>query len=247
MHALVLAAGVGSRLRPYTDDLPKPMLDVGGQPIIAYNLAMLAAGGFRDVVINLHHLPNVIRAYVGTGERWGLRVTYSEEPQLLGTAGALSPMFHNFSHETFAIVFGDNINDLDMSEMLAVHRKNGALATVAVSYRADVSQSGVAEIGPDERILRFIEKPRLETPSHWVNAGVVIAEPAIRAFVRQDGPSDLGRDIFPKLIETTGGLCAYRMDGSHWWFDRVEDYRAAVADEQLTDFGRRLAAGLPKA
>jgi NDP-sugar pyrophosphorylase family protein len=247
MHALVLAAGVGSRLRPYTDDLPKPMLDVGGQPIIAYNLAMLAAGGFRDVVINLHYLPNAVRAYVGDGKRWGLRVTYSEEPQLLGTAGALSPVIDNFSRGTFAVVFGDNVNDLDMSDMLGVHQESGALATVAVSYREDVSQSGVAEIGPSGQILRFIEKPRTEMSSHWVNAGVVIAEPAIFAFIDPDGPSDLGRDVFPKLIERTGGLCAYRMAGSHWWFDRIEDYRTAVADEQLTALARRLTAGPPKA
>jgi NDP-sugar pyrophosphorylase family protein len=119
MKALVLAAGVGSRLSPYTDRCPKPMLDVGGQPIIAYNLAMLGRSVFRDVVINLHYLPDVVRAYVGNGERWGLRVTYSEEPVLLGTAGALVPLEDRFASDTFALVFGDNVNDVDLDAMLS--------------------------------------------------------------------------------------------------------------------------------
>ena len=119
------------------------MLEVGGQPIIAYNLAMLAAGGFRDVVINLHHLPDVIRDFVGTGERWGLRVSYSEELELLGTGGALIPVLDRFASETFAIVFADNLNQLDLTDMLHRHRATGALVTIAVTRRDDLSQSGV--------------------------------------------------------------------------------------------------------
>lgn len=243
MHALVLAAGAGSRLKPYTDDRPKPMLEVGGQPIIAYNLAMLAAGGFRDVVINLHHLPNVIRAYVGNGERWGLHVTYSEEPELLGTAGALLPLSERFRGATFAIVFGDNVNDLDLSDMLALHRNRRGLATVAVSERADVSQSGVAEVDASDRIVRFIEKPRVsETDSHLVNAGVVIAEPTMLTVLPDRVPLDLGRDVLPLLIDRPGGLLAYTMSGSHWWFDRPEDYRDALADPRIKQIASRLDA-----
>jgi len=243
MHALVLAAGVGSRLKPYTDDRPKPMLEVGGYPIIAYNLAMLAAGGFHDVVINLHYLPDVIRAYVGTGERWGLRVTYSEEPELLGTAGALLPVIDTFKGETFAVVFGDNVNDLDLSDMLAAHRRHGALATVALSYRDDVHQSGVAEVDSKQRILRFIEKPRPgETDSHWVNAGVVLVEPAALDMLPHSGPIDLGRDVLPALAEKPGALYAYKMTGHHWWFDRAPDYRAALADERLNALAHTIDA-----
>ena len=113
MRALVLAAGVGARLRRYTDDRPKPMLEILGEPILGYNLAMLAAAGFGEVVINLHCLPDVVRAYAGDGGRWGLRVTYSEEPELRGTAGALIPVAERFAAETFAIVFGDNVAEIE--------------------------------------------------------------------------------------------------------------------------------------
>ncbi|HWT05275.1 MAG TPA: nucleotidyltransferase family protein [Xanthomonadales bacterium] len=240
MHALVLAAGAGSRLRRYTADRPKPLLEIFGEPILGYNLAMLAAAGFDDVVVNLHAFPDAVRDYAGDGSRWGLRVTYSEEPELRGTAGALVPLAQAFAGEAFAIVFGDNLGELDLADMLACHRERGALATIAVWERADVTQSGVAEIGGGDRIVRFVEKPASgETASHWVNAGVVIAEPALLDVIPRDCPSDLGRDVFPALAAGPRGLSAYRMTGGHWWFDRVEDYEAAHSDERLAAFARR--------
>jgi NDP-sugar pyrophosphorylase family protein len=241
MQALVLAAGVGSRLRPYTDDRPKPMLEVGGHPIIAYNLAMLAAAGFNDVVINLHAFPGAIRRYVGSGARWGLRVTYSEEHELLGTAGALWPVHQRFRAGTFAIVFGDNINELDLAPMVKFHEAKNAAATVALYEREDVAQSGVADLLPDGRIARFIEKPTPgETASHWVNAGVVLGSPRFFAAIPPQGPSDIGRDVLPGLIARGEPVYGFQMSGSHWWFDRVEDYERERSHPQLAAMGRRM-------
>jgi NDP-sugar pyrophosphorylase family protein len=242
MRAIVLAAGVGSRLRPYTDERPKPMLEVCGRPIIAYNLAMLAAAGFDEVVVNLHHLPAVVRDYVGDGSAWGLRVRYSEERELLGTAGALVPVADWLRSGTFAIVFGDNLNELDLADLVRVHRARGALATVALWERADVTQSGVAEVDGAGRITRFIEKPRAgQTDSHWINAGAIVAEPALLDLVPRDRPSDLGREILPALAGR-GDLFGYRMTGGHWWFDRVEDYERARNDTRLASFARQVEA-----
>jgi NDP-sugar pyrophosphorylase family protein len=216
------------------------MLEIGGEPILGYNLAMLAAGGFDDVVVNLHHLPGVVRAYVGDGARWGLRVTYSEEPELRGTAGALVPLAQTFGDGTFAIVFGDNLGELDLHDMLARHRERGTLATIAVWQRADVTQSGVAEVDADDRIVRFVEKPAPgQTASHWVNAGIVIAEPALLDAIPRDRASDLGHDVFPALVDRDPGLGAHRMTGGHWWFDRAEEYEAARFDDRLAAFARR--------
>lgn len=237
MHALVLAAGVGSRLRPYTDGRPKPMLEVGGRPIIAYNLGMLAAGGFRDVAINLHYLPEVIRAYVGSGERWGLRVTYSEEPELLGTGGALIPFRSSFASGTFAIVFGDNLNELDVSDMLSRHRASGALVTIAVSQRDDTSQSGVVEMDGEGRVTRFIEKPQPgATRSGWINAGVVLAEPRLLGMLPSRPPFDLGRDVLAKLAVSGETVYAYPMTGTHLWFDRTEDYERFKDERRIEGF-----------
>jgi len=237
MHALVLAAGVGSRLKPYTDTRPKPMLEVGGQPILGYNLKMLAAGGFRDVVINLHYLPEAIRAYVGTGERWGVRVTYSEEPELLGTGGALTPFRGRFSSETFAVVFADNLNDLDLSDMMRRHRANGALVTIAVSQRDDISQSGVIEMDSDGRVTRFIEKPQPgATRSGWINAGAILAEPRLLALLPPKPPFDLGRDVLAKLADCGEDIYAYPMTGTHLWFDRTEDYERFKDERRIDGF-----------
>ncbi len=237
MQALLLAAGEGTRLKPYTNATPKPMLRVGAEPILGYNLAMLAAGGFDDITINLHAFGTVVRDYVGGGARWGVRVRYSEEPELLGTAGALMPVAADFRSGTFAIVFGDNLIELDLRAMLDAHRAFGGTATVAVWQRDDVSQSGVAELGDGDRILRFVEKPAAgETPSHWINAGAVIAEPALLDDVPPSGPSDLGRDVLPRAIARGRALYAYRLAGGLWWFDRVEDYRAALVDAKLAAF-----------
>lgn len=242
MNALLLAAGVGTRLRPYTDTCPKPMLPVAGQPILGYNLAMLAAAGVRDVAINLHHLPDVVRAYVGDGSAWGVRVRYSEERELLGTAGALVPVADLFASETFAIVFGDNINEIDLGDMVRAHRASGAVATVALWQRDDVSNSGVADINANDRITRFVEKPRAgEMTSHWINAGVVVAEPALLDDVPRDRPSDLGRDVLPALA-ARGTLAGYRMTGNHWWFDGTADYERANHDERLAIFAARIPA-----
>jgi NDP-sugar pyrophosphorylase family protein len=243
MRAIVLAAGVGSRLGPYTDDRPKPMLEVHGRPIIAYNLAMLAAAGFDEVVVNLHQHAAVVRGYVGDGSAWGLRVRYSEERELLGTAGAMVPVAEILGSGTFAIVFGDNVYELDVADLVRAHRAHGELATVALWEREDVTPSGVAELGDDDRIRRFIEKPRLgETDSHWISAGVIIAEPALLDLVPRDRPSDLGREILPELADRGRDLFGYRMTGGLWWFDRAEDYERAQSDTRLASFARRVEA-----
>jgi mannose-1-phosphate guanylyltransferase len=240
VRALVLAAGIGSRLHRYTDDRPKPMLEVGGEPILGYNLAMLAAAGFDEIVVNLHYLAGVVRAYVGDGSRWGVRVTYSEEPELRGTAGALIPFAERFAADAFAIVYGDNLNELDLPEMVRRHRERRALATIAVWQREHVAQSGVAEFGADDRIVRFIEKPAPgETASHWVSTGVVVADPLMLDAIPRGAPSDLGRDVFPRLLGDARGVYAYRMTGGHWWFDRVEEYETARTDAKLVAFLRR--------
>lgn len=216
------------------------MLEVGGRPILSHNVAMLARAGFDDIVVNLHHLPNVVRDYLGDGARWGVHTTYSEETELRGTAGALVPVADRLSSETFAIVFGDNIAELDMIDMLRRHRSTEAVATVAVWLREDVSQSGVAEMREDGRITRFLEKPRSgDTMSHWINAGIILAEPALIDAVPRERPSDLGRDVLPRLIAAGQPVYGYPMSGGLWWFDSVEEYRAALVDARLAAFLER--------
>jgi NDP-sugar pyrophosphorylase family protein len=217
------------------------MLDVYGWPILAYNIQLLAGAGFDRIVLNLHYLPEAVRSFVGDGACWGLSVRYSEEPVLLGTAGALVPVSDEFREGPFAIVFGDNIAEIDLLAMCDVHARSGADATIALWRREDVTQSGVAELDAGGRIVRFIEKPSAsETTSHWVNAGIIIAEPALLDVISHDGPSDFGRDVFPAAIARGMHLQGYQMTGRLWWFDRVQDYLTALADPHLSAFASRV-------
>ena len=132
MKALILAAGMGERLRPLTDVTPKPMLELGGHPLIHYPLAMLHRAGIAEVAINLHHLASVIQRGLGDGSQLGLHITYAPEPVLLGTGGPLNGLRNFLRDDTFVIANSDTILDLDLSAMLAFHRDRAALATIAL-------------------------------------------------------------------------------------------------------------------
>lgn len=213
------------------------MLPIGDAPILFYNLAMLARAGVVDVTLNLHYLPDVIRAYVGNGARWGIQVRYSAESELLGTGGALVPISSRLRDDRFAVVFGDNLIDVDLAEILSAHCAHGGVATVVLWRREDTSQSGVAELDRHDRITRFVEKPQPgEIASHWVNAGLIIAEPELLDAIPLAQPSDLGRDILPALIAAGQDVYGYRMSGGLWWFDRVAEYEAAGRDPELARF-----------
>ncbi len=226
IKALILAAGAGSRLRLGTDDLPKPMTKIAGCPILEHNLRLLAKHGIRQVVINLHYRPEAITEYFGDGRRWGMRIDYSYEPEIRGTAGAVREAASHLGR-TFLVLYGDNINDIDIRSFLAYHRKQAALGTVAVYWREHTSASGVAEFEASGRMRRFVEKPRPgEVSSHWVNAGVLTFEREILQHIPATGEPDLGRDVLPAVLELGEPLYAYPID-HHLWIDTPEDLERA--------------------
>lgn len=224
MKAMILAAGEGSRLRPLTDRLPKPMAPLGGRPLLAYTIELLARHGVRDVAINLHHCPNTIRSCFGAGEAWGLHIRYSFEPELLGTAGAVKKL-EPFWDEPFFVVYGDNLTDCDLTRLAAFHQAHGGIATIALYWREDVQHSGVATLGADDQITGFVEKPRPgSVESHWVNAGLLVAEPRLLAAIPDQMPVDFGRQVLPALIAQGEPVYGYRMTERLWWIDTLDDY-----------------------
>jgi NDP-sugar pyrophosphorylase family protein len=226
VKAFVLAAGAGTRLRPLTDDRPKPMIEVAGRPILGHTIARLAKAGVTDLVINLHHAGEVLTAYVGDGGAWGVRVQYSPEAELLGTAGAIVPWRPYFADGTFLVVYGDNLTTCRYADLLALHRRTGALATVALYWRDDPAQSGIADVGDDGRIHRFLEKPGPgQVFSHWVNAGVLALEPEALALMPAQGFSDFGRELLPRWVDQGRRVTGYRMSPGEglWWIDTPED------------------------
>lgn len=195
--ALILAAGKGSRLGELTRRLPKPMLPIRGKPVLEHHVNRLAAADVREIWINLHHAPDVIRSHFGDGSGFGVRLRYSEEPELLGTSGALRKLAAEFCDGPFFVIYGDNLVELDYAELARQHR---GILTMVLHHRDYVAQSGVVQLDSDGRITAFQEKPAPGSElSHLVNAGIYSCEPQILDSL-PPGFSDFGTDILPKLL-----------------------------------------------
>ena len=227
MKAILLAAGLGTRLGEQGSGIPKGMIRVGGRPILERTVAWLREFGVEEIAINLHHRPDDITGFFGDGEAQGVLIRYSFEPTLLGTAGALRPLAAWLVEDgRFLVVYADNLINCDLLALTAVHERSQAAATVALFHREDVSASGVAELDGEGRIRAFREKPKSdETDSRWVNAGLIVCEPRVLDFVPGSGPADFGRDVLPALIEAGERVAGYRMgpQESLHWIDTPED------------------------
>src|SRR5581483_12239283 len=177
MRAMVLSAGFGTRMGDLTREIPKPMLPLHGRPILEWILAHLARHGFREVAVNLHFRPEIIRHHFGDGGKVGLTITYSEEPQLLGTAGGVKKM-ESFLRQSdpFLAHYGDVVTDQDFSAMLAFHREKNALATLLLHQRA--KSNSIVSLDAQQRIVGFLERPSEEArrgvQSPWVNSGICL-------------------------------------------------------------------------
>lgn len=199
---MILAAGKGTRLYPMTEAMAKPMVPVGGRPVLEHTLCWLRDHGIRQVAINLHHRPESVRGHFGDGARLGVEIRYSEEPALLGTAGGVKRL-EAFFEDPFLVVYGDVLTDLDLGALVAAHESRGAdaHATLAVDRRADAAQGGVAELDAERRIRRFVEKPRLgDIRSPWVNSGVMVLDRTLLARIPAGRFSDFGREILPAWL-----------------------------------------------
>jgi mannose-1-phosphate guanylyltransferase len=158
-RAMVLAAGFGTRLRPLTLSTPKPLLPVADRPFLEHVLALLHAGGIRDVVINLHHLGHLIERHVGDGSRFGLRVRYSPEAAILDTGGGIKQAEPLLAGEAFVVVNGDSLLEVPLPEIVEGHRRSGAIATMALRADAEAERYGLVEIDADSRVRRIVGLP----------------------------------------------------------------------------------------
>lgn len=136
MKAMILAAGLGTRLRPLTNTVPKVMLPVGSKPLLEYHLDLLKKYGIREIAINLHYLPDAIKNHLGDGSKFGVNITYLFEPELLGTASAVKELGWFFD-ETFLVIYGDNLVEVDFSKLIKFHELRGGLATIAVYHHPE--------------------------------------------------------------------------------------------------------------
>jgi mannose-1-phosphate guanylyltransferase len=241
MRALVLAAGMGERLRPLTDATPKPMLELGGHPLIHYPLAMLRRAGVTDVAINLHHLGDAIQRGLGDGSQLGLRIRYAPEPVLLGTGGPLNGLRDFLGDDTFVIANSDTILDLDLRAMIAFHRGHAALATIALFHPANLDYYSRLEIDADERLrrmrlltrrdpLRYDDFPSnlddnvAATLSGFMYCGVIVAEPAVLDLVPRATPWSLMEGLFAPMVSRAQPVFGYVHTGYFRTMDDLKSY-----------------------
>ncbi len=196
MRAMVLAAGLGTRLRPLTNEITKPMVPVLDRPVMEHIIDLLDEHGFTEVIANLHYFPDSIREYFGD------RLEYRYEPELLGTAGGVRACAAFFGEEPFLVISGDALTDIDLGALAARHRESGGIATLAVKQVADTREYGVVLHDREGRITGFQEKPSPEEAlSDLGNCGIYVFSPEIFDYFPERPFVDWAQDVFPVLLE----------------------------------------------
>jgi NDP-sugar pyrophosphorylase family protein len=232
MKAVILAAGTGTRLRPLTDTCPKPMLPVAGRPLLTHTLDWLQSNGVVEVALNLHHLPDVVRAGLGDGSARGMALRYSYEPTLLGTSGAvraITDRYPGWFDQTFLLLYGDMLFDIELADLLAFHAARGAALTVVLKHTTTPQSQGMVELDADARVLRFVEKPPDWSGGDLANAGVYICEPSILHAI-PPGVSDFGHDIIPALVAQGAPVYGRPVEGYLLDIGTPEAYAQAQRD-----------------
>ena len=265
MKAMILAAGKGTRVRPLTYDLPKPMIPILGKPVMAYLVEHLAKYGVRDIMVNVSYLHEKIEEYFGEGEQFGVQIGYSFEgylndegdvvPEPVGSAGGMKKIqeFGGFFDETTIVLCGDALIDLDLRSALFEHKRKGALASVITKEVPwdKVSDYGVVVTDDDGKVLSFQEKPKQdEARSNFASTGIYIFEPGVLDLIPANTVFDIGSDLFPLMVEM--GLPFYAQKRSYNWTDigNVVDFwtvsQAMLTGDvaQMSVPGLRIAEGL---
>ena len=234
MNAMILAAGKGTRLYPLTETLPKPMVPVAGKPVLEHTVRWLSRHGIRRIAINLHHLPDAVRSHFGDGSRFGVELRYSEEPELLGTAGGVKQV-EGFFDDPFVVVYGDVLADFDLGALAAFHRSHGGEphATLTLDRRPDAAACGVVELDANDRILGFVEKPRPEEiRSPWVNSGIMVLDRALLAGIPAGRFSDFGREVLPAWLGEGIPLWGWRLPEGAYLIDMGTPEKYAQAERE---------------
>jgi len=218
LKAVILVGGEGTRLRPLTRNCPKPMQPMANRPFIEHVFAQLIRHGIRDIIMSICYLPGAIETHFGDGRQFGVNLTYIREETPLGTAGAVKNV-EAYLDDTFFVLNGDILTDLDLTAMLAFHRERQAALTIALTPVEDVRAYGLVELAADQRILRFIEKPRSldGITTNLVNAGTYILEPFTLHYAPANEFYMFERGLFPTLLERGERLFGYPSNA--YWLD----------------------------
>lgn len=264
MKAMILAAGKGTRVRPITYTIPKPMIPILQKPVMEFLVELLRQHGFDQIMVNVSHLANEIENYFRDGQRFGVQIAYSFEGRIvdgqlvgeaLGSAGGMRRIqdFSPFFDDTFIVLCGDALIDLDLTAALKQHREKGAIATIVMKSvpREEVSSYGVVVTDDTGRITAFQEKPAVEEAlSTDINTGIYIFEPEVLDYIPSGQKFDIGSELFPKLVEIGAPFYGITMDFQ--WVDigKVPDYWQAIRSVLLGEIknvaipGHEVAPGI---
>lgn len=210
MNAMLLAGGLGTRLRSLGLTVPKALVEVGGEPLLGRQLRYLARQGARRVVVNAHHMADQMGDFLA-GFDAPVETVLLHEPEMLGTAGAVRNALEHLGGQAFLVLYGDVVVDDDLGEMIDTHRRAGAVATLAVYETTEVEGKGTVEVGSDDRVVAFREKGEAIAMPALVNAGVYVVEPALVAGLPAGEPRDFGYDVFPDALRNGRTLLAHRL------------------------------------
>ena len=224
MKAVVLAGGKGTRLAPYTNILPKPLMPIGDMPILEVLIRQMKRYGIEEIVLTVGHLSELLRAFFQDGSRFGVRIEYSYEEEPLGTAGPLA-MVHGLD-DTFLVTNGDVLTTLDLGALIDYHLSQGAAATIAMHSRRVQIDMGVIKFNGRNEVIDYVEKPSMD---YEVSMGIYVFEPKALEYIPHDSYMDFP-DLIIKLLEHGQRVVGYPFDG--YWQDlgRRDDYEQATSD-----------------
>ncbi|MBV9056739.1 MAG: NDP-sugar synthase [Candidatus Eremiobacteraeota bacterium] len=232
MKAMILAGGLSTRLYPLTKMVPKPLVPVAGAPNAIHLLRYLKAYGFDEVAINVHYLADDIVATLGDGSQFGVKLQYSYEPELLGSAGGVKKIESFFDDEPFLVIGCDEVTDMRLDRLFDFHRERAAIATIGLVECAEVDQYGVVVLDDASKIVGFQEKPAKGTErSRLANTGVYAFSPEIFAHIPAGKFYDFGNQVFPSLQAAAERFYGFRATGAYWAdIGTPKEYRRASYD-----------------
>ncbi|HVX18069.1 MAG TPA: sugar phosphate nucleotidyltransferase [Acidimicrobiales bacterium] len=230
MKAVIMAGGEGTRLRPLTSNVPKPMLPLANRPMMEHIVALLRHHGVDEIVVTVAYLANAIRTYFGDGSEFGVRMVYAIEENPLGTAGSVRNAMEELD-ERFLVISGDVLTDIDLTQIVEFHDDRGALATIGLVAVENPLEFGIVITNPDGSIQRFLEKPTWgQVFSDTINTGIFVLEPRIFEYIEADRPVDFSSEVFPALLKA--GEPLFGAVGEGYWEDvgTLEAYVKAHQD-----------------
>lgn len=233
MKAIILAAGKGTRLGGLTEDIPKPMLPIKGKPLLEHIIAYLKRNGINEIGVNLFTMPEKITDYFGNGSNFGVKIKYSREVELRGTAGSLIPFKNWLGNEDFLVIYGDILTNQQLAPLIGLHKHNKAFATLLL-HRRQISNSFIA-IDEDSKVVDFIERPKneelnrlkqLHPEGFLVNSALQILSKNALDYIENNKCFDLPRDVYTNVLKDNP-LYGYELTGERIAIDSPERYNEA--------------------